>query len=136
MAETAASRRQSKYLLAAGLVFALLLPTAGATAGVAAVETLPGPHARFENLRVGAGKTALEVRGTVRLLAAPLPHSDVGRIVLEAVVRGRTIARSEAVVYRVVTANRRLRLFGFRAVLPADTSVETRLRIHRLPPAD
>ncbi|MEJ2686900.1 MAG: hypothetical protein P8124_06760 [Gammaproteobacteria bacterium] len=136
MVESAAWQRQSGYLLAAGLVVALLLPTAGASAGVAAVDTQPGTHARIENVRIGAGKTGLEVRGTVRLLAAPLPHSDVGRIVLEAVVQGRTIARSEAVVYRVVTANRRLRLFGFRAVLPADTSAETQLRIHRLPPAD
>lgn len=136
MAETAALRRHPRYLLAAGLMFGMLLASTGAHAGFAAVETLPGPHARIENVQVDAGTAGREVRGTVRLLADPVPHSDVGRIVLETVVQGRTVARREAVVYRVVTANRRARLFGFRAVLPADPSAETLLRIRRLPPAD
>lgn len=120
MAETTPLRRWSRYVLAAGLEVALLLPTARATAGLAPIETLPGgPDARIENVQVSAGKAALELRGTVRLPAAPLLHSDVGvgRLVQEAVVQGRTIAHSEAVAYRVVTGNRRLRLFGFRGSL-------------------
>jgi len=132
---TTASRLQSGYLIATGLVLGLLLPAAGATAGVTGIEALPGPNARIDNVQISIRGARLEVRGTVRLLPAPLPHSNVGRIVLEALTQDRTVARSEAVVYRVVTADRRARLFGFRATLPVDMPAKTHLRIYRLPPA-
>ncbi|MEJ2645274.1 MAG: hypothetical protein P8180_10135 [Gammaproteobacteria bacterium] len=129
-----ASPRQAGYLVAAGLVLGLLLPTAGATAGITGIETLPGPNARIDNVQVCAGEARTEVRGTVRLLPTPLAPPIVGRIVLEAVAGNRAITRREAVLYRVVTANRRARLFGFRATLPANMPAETQLRIYRLPP--
>lgn len=129
-----ASPRQAGYLVAAGLVLGLLLPAAGATAGITGIEALPGPNARIDNVQVCARGAHLEVRGTVRLLPTPLTHPMVGRIVLEAVADDRAITRREAVVYRVVTANRRARLYGFRATLPADMPAETHLRIYHLPP--
>lgn len=129
MTGTSASRRQSGYLIGLGLALGLLLPTTGFTA----VEALPGPHAQIDNVQVDSGKARTEVRGTVRLLPSPLPRSNPGRIVLEAVAQGRTLARSEATMYRIVTADRRARLFGFRAVLPMERRTDMRLRIHRLP---
>lgn len=133
MPANAASPRQVGYLVAAGLVLGLLLPAAGATAGITDIEALPGPNARIDNVQVSAREARIEVRGTVRLLPTPVAHPNVGRIVVEAVADDRAVTRREAVLYRVVTANRRARLFGFRATLPADMTAETQLRIYRLP---
>ncbi|MEJ2061171.1 MAG: hypothetical protein P8Y64_11925 [Gammaproteobacteria bacterium] len=137
MYETVAIRSKSPSLALIALVLALLLPLPALASanGALNVETQAGPDTRISAVQVAPQETRYLVRGEVRLLPDPLPHSNPGRVVLEAVADGKVVAHSEAVVYRVVTANRRDRLFGFRATLPRQLPPETVLRIRHLPAA-
>ncbi len=97
------------------------------------VTTRSGPHAQLSVTSLERHDGAWRVRGQLRLLPDPLRHSRPGRLLLEAVSNGRVLAQSEATTYRVVTANRRARQFGYRASLPAELPAGAILRVRHLP---
>jgi len=97
----------------------LVEPAAGATLRVTQVES------------TGSGWA---VRGRLRLAPQALPQPDPGRVRVEARgPAGRVLAAADAPLYRVVTADRRARLYGFRGSLRGDFPDGAELRVRRLP---
>ena len=100
------------------------------------VELASEPGARLGFIEARQRDARWSVRGRLRLLPDPLVRSDPGQVVLELVAPdGRIRSERQAVVYRVVTANRRARIFGFHGTLPDDLPKGTVLRVRHLPAA-
>jgi len=121
-----------RYLAAAAL---LCLPVLAAASDLGPVQALSGPGAAISRVQVTTCDGRPVVRGELRLFPDPLPRSAVGRVVLEAVSGDHVVARADTVVYRLVTADRRARVFGFRGGLPAGIPEGVYLRVRHVPPA-
>lgn len=120
--------------LLAASVLALWLPGSAYSAERSRIEAMSGPHSELGSLCVQTRASGWSVQGRLRLLPDPLRHSDPGRVVLEAVApEGQILAASNATLYRVVTANPRARLFGFRGTLADRFPSGVVLRIRHLP---
>lgn len=97
------------------------------------IEIATGSHSKFSHLHVQTKATGWSVSGQLRLLSDPLRHSNPGRVVLEAIaLEERVLAASSAMIYRVVTANPRARLFGFRGALTGEFPTGAVLRIQHV----
>lgn len=117
-----------------GLAAGLSLALPNAVAERTDVEMVTGLHSEFSRMYVQPKATGWSVSGRLRLLADPLRHSNPGRVVLEAVApNGRILAASEATIYRVVTANPRVRLFEFHGELNDGFPAGVMLRVQHLP---
>lgn len=98
------------------------------------IEIAASTHSELNGLCVQTKATGWSVSGRLRLLSDPLRHSNPGQIVLEAVDSdGRILAASNTVLYRVVTANPRERLFGFQGALVDGFPAGVALRVRHLP---
>ena len=123
-----------KSILLAGLAVALSVTSSISAAERNSIEMAAGPHSELSRLCVQTKTDGWSVSGRLRLLPDPLRHSNPGQVVLEAVdPGGRILAGSEAVIYRVVTANPRERLFGFRGALVDGFPAGAALRVRHLP---
>ncbi|HET8700138.1 MAG TPA: hypothetical protein VFL97_00515 [Nitrococcus sp.] len=98
------------------------------------IETAPGPDSEFGRLCVQTQASGWSVQGQLRLLDNPLRHSNPGRVVLQAIApNGQTLAAADMTIYRVITANPRARLFGFRGGLSDGFPAAAVLRVQHLP---
>ncbi len=111
----------------------VLLPVPAKAVDSQSVATLGGPHTQLRVTEIERRDGAWWVRGRLQLLPDPLPRSRPGRVLLEATVDGRVVAQSEATLYRLVTANRRARQFGYCARLDAGLPAGAALRLRHLP---
>lgn len=133
MNHTKNATTRAQIALFAALALALLLPISAHSAGSNRIEAMSGPHSELGSLCVQTGASGWSVKGRLRLLPDPLRHSDPGQVVLEAVAPGgKILAATNATIYRVVTANPRARLFGFRGALSDGFPSGAVLRIRHL----
>jgi len=121
-----------RQLPLAALALAMLLPSLTSAGDVIAVGIRTQPDTPISHVRVVPGQNHWLVSGRLRLLPDPLPRSNPGAVAWEVVDAGRVVAQGSAVVYRVVTADRRARRFHFRARLPHAPPPGSTLRIRHL----
>lgn len=122
-----------RHLRLAALALAILLPSLAGASDAIAVGIRTQPDAPISHVQVVPGQNHWLVSGRLRLLPAPLPRSNPGAVAWEVVDAGRVVVQGRAVVYRVVTADRRARRFHFRARLPHAPPAGSTLRIRHLP---
>lgn len=112
----------------------LLLPAAPVVHAFDALELISDRAAELKLLQIEEAGTGCWVRGRLSLLPDPMPRSNPGRVVLDVLDSdGRVLATDEATLYRVVTADRRARIFGFNGNLRGDMRGGTVLRVRQLP---
>ncbi|MEJ2380387.1 MAG: hypothetical protein P8076_04290 [Gammaproteobacteria bacterium] len=121
------------HLRLAVLALATLLPALTSANNAIAVGIRSQPDTPISHVRVVPAEGHWLVSGRLRLLSDPLPRSNPGVVALEAVAGGRVVAQSRAVVYRVVTADRRARRFHFRGHLPSGLPAGATVRVRHLP---
>lgn len=98
------------------------------------LATDAGGGAAFSGVQVKDMDSGWEVRGHLRLAPEALPQPDPGRLRLE--VRdtdGHLLASADAPLYRVVTADRRSRLYGFRGAVLGSFPADASLSLRRVP---
>lgn len=136
-----ANRSRGRFIhgLTLGSAFAVLVAGLSPASPIAAaqrngIEAVSGPHSELSRLSVQTQATGWSVSGQLRLLPDPLRHSNPGRVVLQAVAPdGRVLAAADATIYRIVTADPRARLFGFRGEIPDGFPAGVMLRVQHLP---
>jgi hypothetical protein len=108
------------------------LPALSHAAPPLVVEPAGGATVRVT--QVSPTDTGWAVRGRLRLAPEALPQPDAGRIRVESLDgRGRVLVSTEAPIYRIVTADRRARLYGFSAVVKGGLPDGGELRVRHLP---
>ena len=117
-------------------VLVLLFAAAPVVHAFDALELISDRAAELKLLQVEKEGTGCWVRGRLSLLPDPLPRSNPGRVVLDVLDSdGHVLATDEATLYRVVTADRRARIFGFSGNLRGDMRGGAVLRVQQLPAA-
>jgi hypothetical protein len=115
-------------------LLALVLPAAPVAHAFDALELISDRAAELKLLQIEERGTGCWVRGRLSLLPDPLPRSNPGRVVLDVLdPDGDVLATDEATLYRVVTADRRARIFGFTGSLRGDTRRGAVLRVRQVP---
>ncbi len=117
-------------------LLALLLQATPSVHAFDSIELSSDRATELELLQIEEQDAGCWVRGRLSLLPDPLPRSSPGRVVLDVLASdGRVLATNEATLYRVVTANRRARIFGFSGNLRGDIPDGAMLRVRQLPAA-